>query len=114
MKKNNYYFERILNMDFTNLKNFMEHMSEDITPGNAIEVYLGGKCVFKYACGYSNLESKAPLTGDELFRIYSCSKVTTVTAGAQLLERGIFRLSDPLYEYVPEFKDIYIKNYKNP
>ncbi len=110
MKKNNYYFERILNMDFTNLKNFMEHMSEDITPGNAIEVYLGGKCVFKYACGYSNLESKAPLTGDELFRIYSCSKVTTVTAGAQLLERGIFRLSDPLYEYVPEFKDMYIKN----
>jgi CubicO group peptidase (beta-lactamase class C family) len=28
----------------------------------------------------------------------------------QLMERGKFLLSDPLYEYIPEFKEMYIKN----
>lgn len=97
-------------MDFTNLKNFMDFMAAERTPGNAVEVYLGGKSVFKYESGYSDLENKTPLNGDELYNIYSCSKVTTVTAGTQLLERGKFLLNDPLYEYIPEFKNMYIKN----
>ena len=32
-----------------------------------------------------------------------------MTAGAQLLERGEFLLTDPLYAYMPEFRDMYIK-----
>ena len=95
-------------MDFTNLKNFMDHMAADRTPGNAVEVYLGGKKVFQYEAGYSDLEHKIPLTGEEMYNIYSSSKVTTVTAGTQLLERGKILLTDPLYDYIPEFREMYI------
>ena len=42
----------------------------------------------KYAKGYSDLETKTLLTGEEYFNIYSCSKITTVTAALQLLEKG--------------------------
>lgn len=96
-------------MDFTNLKNFMDWMNAEHSPGNAVEVFVDGKQVFRYACGYSDLEAQTPMTGDEMFNIYSCSKITTVTAGLQLLERGKFLLGDPLYEYIPEFKEMYIK-----
>lgn len=96
-------------MDFTNLQKFLDHMAAERTPGNAVEVYLNGKSVFRYTCGYADLESRTPLTGDEMYNIYSYSKVATVTAGAQLLERGEFLLGDPLYEYMPEFRDMYIK-----
>lgn len=96
-------------MDFTALKHFMDYMAQNRTPGNAVEVYLGGERVFRYACGYSNLEKRIPMTGEEIFNIFSCSKVATVTAGAQLLERGEFLLTDPLYAYMPEFKEMYIK-----
>ncbi len=96
-------------MDFTNLKNFLDYMALEHSPGNAVEVFVNGKQVFKYASGYSDLESQTPMTGDEMYNIYSCSKITTVTAGLQLLERGEFLLGDPLYEYIPEFKDMYIK-----
>lgn len=96
-------------MNFTNLKKFLDYMAAECTPGNAVEVFVDGKSVFKYASGYADLESKTPMTGDEMFNIYSCSKITTVTAGLQLLERGKILLSDPLYEYIPEFKDMYIK-----
>ncbi len=96
-------------MDFTYLKKFLDHMAAERTPGNAVTVYQGGELVYQYASGYADLESQTPLTGDELFNIYSCSKITTVTAGVQLLERGAFLLSDPLYEYMPEFREMYIR-----
>lgn len=96
-------------MDFINLKNFLDFMAAERTPGNAVEVFLNGRQVFKYACGYSDLETGKPMTGEEMFNIYSCSKITTVTAGLQMLERGKFILSDPLYDYIPEFKEMYIK-----
>lgn len=96
-------------MDFSNLKNFMDDMAAHHTPGNAVEVYLGGKQVFRYAVGYSDLENKTPLTGEEMFNIYSCSKIATVTAGVQLLEQGRIHLDDPLYAYIPEYREMYVK-----
>lgn len=96
-------------MEFKNLKAFMDDMAQNHTVGNDCEVYLDGKSVFRYFAGYSDWENKTPLSGNELYNIYSCSKVATVTAGLQLLEQGKFLLSDPLYEYIPEFRDMYIK-----
>ncbi len=96
-------------MDFTNLKLFMDEMAKTRTVGNAVEVYLRGKRVFQYACGFSDLENKIPMTGTELFQIYSCSKIATVTAGMQLLEKGKILLTDPLYDYMPEFREMYVK-----
>lgn len=96
-------------MNFTNLKNFLDYMAAEHTPGNAVEVYIDGRQVFRYASGYSDLESETLMTGNEMFQIFSCSKIATVTAGLQLLEQGKFLLNDPLYEYIPEFKEMYIK-----
>lgn len=96
-------------MEFNNLKSFIENMAKDHTVGNAVEVYLNNECVFKYSSGYSDWENKTPIMGDEIYSIYSCSKIAAVTAGIQLMEKGEFLLSDPLYEYIPEFRKIYIK-----
>ncbi len=97
-------------MDFQYLKNFMDYMAENKSPGNAIEVKIRNECVFKYATGFRNLEKQIPLSGDEHFNIYSCSKITTVTAALQLLEKGKFLLTDPLYDFIPEYKNMYIKD----
>lgn len=92
-------------MDFTNLKNFLDSMvAAGRTPGCTVVVYKDGKFAYSYSAGVSDIESGKPMMGEEYFNIYSCSKVTTVTAGAQLLERGEFLLSDPLYDYLPEYR----------
>ncbi|MBQ7841722.1 MAG: beta-lactamase family protein [Lachnospiraceae bacterium] len=96
-------------MDFTNLKKFMDFMAAERTPGNAVEVYQGGTLVFRYASGYSDLAAKKLMTGEEMFNIYSCSKVAAVTAATQLLEQGKILLNDPLYDYIPEFREMYVK-----
>lgn len=97
-------------MDFKNLKNFMDSLTDWIIPGNSAVVYKDGQKVFEYSSGYSDLENKIKMTGEENINIYSCSKVATVTAALQLYEQGKFLLSDPLYEYIPEFKEMYVKS----
>lgn len=97
-------------MNFENMKNLLDNFVDmGIAPGNTISVYKDGKNVYKYSCGYSDIENKKPMVGDEMVYLWSCSKVITVTAALQLFEKGLFLLDDPLYEYIPEYRDMWIK-----
>lgn len=97
-------------MNFSKLTEFMNLLTSQGIPGNSVCIYYDNKEVFKYSSGFRSLENKIPMDGSELLNIYSCSKVATVTAALQFYEKGIFLLSDPLYEYIPEFKDMYIQS----
>lgn len=93
-------------MDFSNLKQYMDHLTQWRIPGNSIVVYQNNRLVCSYQSGYSNLEKQIPMSGGELFYIYSCSKPLTVTAALQLYEKGVFLLDDPLYQWLPEFRHV--------
>jgi len=97
-------------MNFKNVENFMNMWVEKFSPGCCINVYKDGREVFRYQAGYSDLENKIKLTGNELFNMYSCTKVATVTAGMQLYERGLFLLDEPLCEFIPDFKDVTVRD----
>lgn len=95
-------------MDFTALQQFMEHLTAWRIPGNAVSVCLNGREVFSGQSGYADVEKKIPMTPEHYINIYSCSKVATVTAALQLYEQGRFRLDDPLYEFIPEYREMYV------
>ena len=99
-------------MDFSYLKEFMDRLASWRIPGNSIVVYHKNKEVFRYSSGFSDVENKIKMTGNELLNIYSCSKVATVTAALQLYEKGYFLLDDPLCDYIPEFRQMYIRDRK--
>ncbi len=96
-------------MDFSKLRDFVDYMAAKRSPGCAVKVCVNGQPVFEHAAGFSNLEKKIPMTGQEYVYIYSCSKIATVTAAAQLLERGAFLLGDPLAEYLPAFREMTVR-----
>lgn len=96
-------------MDFVYMKNLMDRLTSWRIPGNSVCIYKDGKQVFSYQSGYSDVERGIKMQGGELFNIYSCSKPATVTAALQLYEQGYFLLSDPLYDYIPEFKEMYVR-----
>ncbi len=97
-------------MDFKYLKNFMDKLTESLVPGNTISVYHKNKEVFRYSSGFSDVENKIKMNGDELLNIYSCTKVSTIIGALKLYEQGYFLLDDPLYEYIPEFRNVYVKD----
>lgn len=75
-------------------------------------VMKNGKCIYRHANGFTDIESKNMPTGKELYHIYSCSKLITCVAALQLLERGKFSLCDHLSDYMPEFLEITVKTDK--
>ena len=75
-------------------------------PGFDLAVYKDGECIVRYANGYSDLENKIPISGNERYYIYSCSKPITCVAAMQLWEKGLFSLDDKLSDYMPEFRDM--------
>ena len=104
-------------MDFTPLKEFMDHLTAWRIPGNSIRVSIDDKEVFTYQSGYADVETKEPMTTKHLVNLYSCSKPATVTAALQLYEQGKIKLDDPLYAYIPEYRQMHLENgsvAKNP
>ena len=69
-------------------------------------VFQKGKCVFRYMSGFSDEAKTKKINGSERYNIYSCSKLFTCTAVMQLLERDLLRLEDPVYEFLPEFREM--------
>jgi len=67
-----------------------------------------GQVVYCDSVGWRDIETAKPVEEDTIFRIYSMTKPITSVAVMMLYEEGHFRLVDPLYEYLPEFKGIQV------
>jgi CubicO group peptidase (beta-lactamase class C family) len=73
--------------------------------GGVTVVTRRGKVAHFEAHGMMDLESKAPMRKDGIFRIASMTKPVTGVAILMLVEEGKIRLSDPVSRFIPEFKD---------
>jgi len=64
-----------------------------------------GRVAHFEAIGQMDLEAKAPMRKDAIFRIASMSKPITGVAILMLMEEGKLRLADPVSRFIPEFKN---------
>ena len=97
-------------MNFTRVTNFMESLKDIGVAGADLGIYLKGCEVYRHQVGYANIETQAPITKDNLFAMWSMTKVITCVAALRLFEEGRFLLSDPIGNYMPEFRDMMYKN----
>ena len=96
-------------MDFTKLKNCMDEIVQKYnTPGVDCLVYKDHEIVFRYFTGMSDIENNKKMEGNELYLIFSMTKMLTCTAALQLFEQGKYLMSDPLSKYLPEFEKMKI------
>jgi CubicO group peptidase (beta-lactamase class C family) len=75
-------------------------------PGTQLVVYRRGKLVHSAVQGFADLERKAVMKNDTIFRIYSMTKPITSVAFMMLLEEGRVALDDPVSRYIPEWKNL--------
>jgi CubicO group peptidase (beta-lactamase class C family) len=81
------------------LKNDIE---KGLIPGATLLVARHGKIAWFEAMGTRDPASRAPMTKDAIFRIYSMSKPVTSLAVMMLVEDGKIALSDPVSKYIPQ------------
>jgi CubicO group peptidase (beta-lactamase class C family) len=75
-------------------------------PGAVTLIVRNGKVAYFEAVGVLDPETKAPMTKDAIFRIYSMSKPITSVAVMMLAEQGKITLDQPIAKYIPSFKDV--------
>ena len=96
-------------MDFTQLKICLDKfINEYHTPGVDCIVYKDHEIIFRYYAGMRDIENNKKMTGDELYLIFSMTKMITCTAALQLFEQGKYKLDDPISKYLPEFEKMKI------
>ncbi len=66
-------------------------------------VLRNGQPVYQRAVGWSDKESRKPMTMDAIFRIASQTKAITSAAVLMLFEEGKINLNDPVSRFIPQF-----------
>jgi CubicO group peptidase (beta-lactamase class C family) len=83
---------------------FMQQYVDSGQIAGAVGLVLrNGQVVYQHAVGWSDVESRRPMTPDALFRIASQTKALTSVVILSLLEEGKLSVSDPVSRYIPEF-----------
>ena len=73
--------------------------------GCAVRVLRKDDILFEGSFGYADIEKKVKMSSENtIFPIASMSKVVTVAGVMQLYEQGLFKMWDPVSEYLPGFK----------
>ena len=75
-------------------------------------IVKNGEIIHYNSYGYSEIETKKSLKEDDIFRIASMTKPIVSVALMKLYEKGGFKLNDPVYKFIPEFKNLTIKKRK--
>ena len=97
--------------NFDDLKHFMDTMIPELgVSGIDCIIYQNHRLIFRHASGYSDIEKQIPMLSDALYNLYSATKMITCVAALQLFEKGKMLLTDPLYAYLPEFKEMYVRH----
>ena len=98
---------------FSDLEKYLDTVpAKEKTPGGSIRVFHHGNEVFRYSFGYADRENKIKMTGDEYYFMYSATKPITCATALHAWEQGAFILSEPVWWYLPEFKNTQVKVYK--
>ena len=85
---------------------FQEFAARTHVPGAAWAIIVDGQLAHTGAAGIRDVESRAPVDADTIFRIASMTKSFTAVAILQLRDAGRLSLDDPAERYVPELKGL--------
>lgn len=76
--------------------------------GMVLLVAREGRTALLRALGAQDASGTRPMRADAIFRIASMSKPVTTVAALILVEEGRLRLEDPLWKYIPAFRDVQV------
>ncbi len=97
-------------MNFTKLTEFLDNLDDRFgIPGGDLIVNKDGKTVYRHFFGYSDKDKTRKMQGNEIYRIYSCSKVVLCTGIMKLITENKLGLYDNLSDYIKEFAHVKVK-----
>ena len=97
-------------MNFTLLDKFIDEMPQRGLPCFDLAVSYKGETVYRHSSGFADNAKTKPTSANDLYWIFSNTKVLTCIAAMRLLDEGKIALDDKLSSYIPEYEYMFIKN----
>ncbi|MBQ8162004.1 MAG: beta-lactamase family protein [Clostridia bacterium] len=98
-------------MNFSALDRYLDTFyAEKNVPGLGCQVSVDGEIVHTHLAGFANVEERKPFTADTLINLYSATKVSTVTAGMCLVQKGLLDLDAPAGDYLPALSRVFVRD----
>ena len=77
-------------------------------PGAVVLIVRHGTAAYFEAFGHADRKTQRPMQRDSIFRIASMTKPLTVVAALMLMEQGKLLLTDPVWRYLPELREMQV------
>src|ERR1700733_6436850 len=85
---------------------FRNEVATGKIPGAMVLIQQHGKPVYHESFGVQDVVSKAPITDQTIFRLFSMTKAITSVVAMQLVDEGKLPLEDPVAKYIPSFANV--------
>ncbi|MBI5894742.1 MAG: beta-lactamase family protein [Desulfobacterales bacterium] len=80
--------------------------------GAVLLIARKGRIAYFKSFGKRDPVKDLPMVDDAIFRVHSMTKTVTAVAVMQLMEEGKLLLSDPVFKYLPAFREVQVAEIK--
>ena len=79
-----------------------------VIPGAVVLIARQGKIAYFESFGLQDPQTKAPMTRDSIFRIYSMTKPIVTAAAMMQVEEGRYHIGDAVAKFIPSFGKVQV------
>ena len=91
--------------DFSRLDKLLEEFAASTVPSCTCSIMEGDELIYAGAAGYADIASGKKADVHSMYRQASTTKLFTYAILGMLYEEGKFLFSDPVGNYLPEWKE---------
>ena len=96
-------------MNFQKLNDFIATMPSRGVPACDLSLAKDGKEILRLSAGYSDAAGTKPVTENDLYWVFSISKIATCIGAMRLVEEGKIALEDPVGKYLPAYASLTVQ-----
>ena len=97
-------------MNFSKVDKFIESLNDAGIPSAELVIKVGDNKVYHKCVGYNDENKTVPTGKDDVYWLFSATKVITCIAAMQLVEAGLIGLDDPVSKYLPAYANLTVRD----
>ncbi len=97
-------------MNFERITEYLDSLTEGGVPSVDCMIMKDHQVLYRHLKGTSDHERTIPVREDQLYLMFSMTKIQTMTAFMQLVEKGKISLDDEVGKYLPAYRKLMVEN----
>ncbi len=96
-------------MNFEKITNYLNSLEAEGIPSIDCMIYKDHELVYRHFNGFADSAKTKRMKGNELYLMFSATKLITMTAALQLAEKNKLDLDKPVSDYLPAYSNLKVQ-----